>query len=995
MPLQHFDSPTRDPRLMEAIALASPTLSTRLESSERGVRDPAAQKKTDRAFGRYARRMATRPTPFGLFAGVGTGSFGTASAMSLGALSHWRRQIKPDMEWLLALVKSLETDTTISPALNVYANPFVLVEGGRFVLTNPSNWDLSLAEVSKEKHFNVSIRATRPVTLALELAREGSTIADLVSRVATELEESDPTRVEGLIRSLLAREFLISELRPPSTCADPMRHVLQAVGRLRGLEQLTHALHDIERLIAEYRGASPQDGKAHMQKVCRAMAPLTKSTHLLHVDLAIPAADIVLHADVGEELARAADLMWRLSNGEARLAHLREYHADFLERFGIDREVPLANLLHEELGLGPPRTYLNPPPTRAGRSKPADRPATTRLAELCCAAAARGEREVVLTEPLIDTLAPLQSSRPPPSFELYAEILAASAADLDRGAFQLVLSPIVGADDAGKTFARFLYFLPETVADRFRALAAAEAAGTGVIQAELSYLPSAARLANVALVPSLLPHEICIATTPSGSASRSISLADIVVGATPERLYLRLQPSGREVAISTTHMLNDEHLPNVLRLAVEISLARTRPFSLLDIGSLDWIPFVPRIKYHRTVISPAAWKIKRADVEPDGPAWSAVFGAWCDRWSVPRYVFVGVADQQLLLDLRNESHVEEFYERLKKQDSVTMLEMVGRFEDRLFVSDGGRHFAECVVPLIRAAPSETLPLPPARFGQGGSPDIRIRPPASEWLYLKLYCNPDRLDRLLVEHALPFAESCVSSQLADRWFYLHYRDPESHLRLRFYAEQDAVRGQLMEEVGRWTGMLLRTGLLRDMAVCPYEREIERYGGADLIAHAEASFCADSQMCARLISAQLAGESSLDRVQLAAVGAADIVIRTAGLAQSRSFLSGKLEDPSRFGAVLRQACAVIWPNHRDEGNPEGHWIKHQLDGRGPALAAYCDAIRSTIPEAARESELHAITASLVHMHCNRMNGDERAALALAGRITNWIVATGGNT
>jgi class I lanthipeptide synthase len=991
LPLHLCDAPLRDPRFLEAIALASPSLLARLDSVEGGARSSLGNVKTDLAVGRYARRMATRPTPFGLFAGVGTGRFGSASALSLGALAEWRRHTRPDMEWLLALVRSLETDEGLCPSVRVQPNPLVVTEGERLVLTNPSRWDPSPAKDGKQNRFNVSIRATRPVVLALELAGKELTIGALVSEVAAALEEGVAARVESLVRGLLAREFLISELRPSAAAGDPLRHVSSVVARLSGHQDLAHALRELELLIAHYAGAPPEEGKARMQKVRAAMQPLTGSTRHLHVDLAIPSPDIMLPAAVGDEFARAADVMWRLSNDKPRLQHLRDYHADFLVRFGLDREIPLAELLHEEIGLGPPRTYLEPAPTRAGGRSAPSASGMARLAELSYAAAARGEREIVLTEALIDTLVAPHEATAPPSFELYAEVLAASPDDLDRGDFQLVLSPIVGADDAGKTFGRFLYFLPQSIVDGLRAIRSAESATEPeVIFAELSHLPATAKVSNMALTPCLRDYEISVATSASRPGSWSIPLGDLMVGATPERLFLRSRSSGREIVISTTHMLNYELLPNVVRLGLEISLARSRPFSLLDMGALQGAAFYPRLCYRRTILSPATWNFRRSDIEALGSPWRSGFRAWRKRWWVPRYVFIGFADQRLLLDLDDESHVDELDARSRKQDSIAMIEMIGTFQDRIFASDGGRHFTECVVPLARITPAKPSTLPRTRFGSCGSTDLRTRFPGSEWLYLKLYCNPDRLDRLLVEQVSPFADACVSSGLAERWFHIFYKDPESHLRLRLYTANVAARSPLLEQAGLWTGALLRNGQLRDMAVVPYERETERYGGIDLIGDAEAFFCKDSQLCAGLVAGELSGDCSLDRVQLMAIAAADIVMRTGDTAPKDLLRAGKLDDPARFGKSFRAICAAIWPLDRGETNPEGAWIKQQLDGRADALAGYLAAIRSTIPEDPREAELRAIIQSLIHMQCNRMNGDERAALALAKRIVNWIAA-----
>ena len=65
----------REPAIREAIFLASPDLD---QAIGRWLTDPGDAKAdaTERAVMRYVTRMASRATPFGLFAGSGVGSFG-------------------------------------------------------------------------------------------------------------------------------------------------------------------------------------------------------------------------------------------------------------------------------------------------------------------------------------------------------------------------------------------------------------------------------------------------------------------------------------------------------------------------------------------------------------------------------------------------------------------------------------------------------------------------------------------------------------------------------------------------------------------------------------------------------------------------------------------------------------------------------------------------------------------------------------------------------
>src|SRR5918993_1260334 len=62
---------------------------------------------------RYRIRMATRPTPFGLFAGVGVARWADRTDLALAGPPRTRTRL--DMEWLLRLVLPLEGHPRVRP----------------------------------------------------------------------------------------------------------------------------------------------------------------------------------------------------------------------------------------------------------------------------------------------------------------------------------------------------------------------------------------------------------------------------------------------------------------------------------------------------------------------------------------------------------------------------------------------------------------------------------------------------------------------------------------------------------------------------------------------------------------------------------------------------------------------------------------------------------------------------------------------------------------
>ena len=86
-----------DPLVRSAICVASPTLSAALGRMPGDARGAAA---LNSSVLRYLIRMSTRPTPYGLFAGVAIGVWDIATDLRIMAGPRPTRT-RPDMGWLI------------------------------------------------------------------------------------------------------------------------------------------------------------------------------------------------------------------------------------------------------------------------------------------------------------------------------------------------------------------------------------------------------------------------------------------------------------------------------------------------------------------------------------------------------------------------------------------------------------------------------------------------------------------------------------------------------------------------------------------------------------------------------------------------------------------------------------------------------------------------------------------------------------------------------
>src|SRR5579872_1766014 len=315
------------PRVRQALALASPSLAESLERFLRGGVQAGQRKRLSAGLLRYLIRMSTRPTPFGLFAGVAVGSFTEHTDLRLGETSIARFRTRPDMHWLLSLLRKIEEDPTLVVQLNVRLNQTAYLVGERAVLP--------FADIYGEKDNRaITLRATLVVRKVFELASDFIPYADLQVALQHAFPQATREQIERVLSHLWEHHFFISALHPPLTTAWPTEYVHAQLDTLQGCDEIKA---HIERVLED----------AHALDCAGIGAPLTLLSTLVQeqgklvpteslgelpvqVDSALQVHTPALHQSLGQAAARAAEFLLRQTPLPGGLRHLQEYRELFL-----------------------------------------------------------------------------------------------------------------------------------------------------------------------------------------------------------------------------------------------------------------------------------------------------------------------------------------------------------------------------------------------------------------------------------------------------------------------------------------------------------------------------------------------------------------------------------------------------------------------------------------------------------------------------------------
>ncbi|MEC3974279.1 lantibiotic dehydratase [Amycolatopsis sp. H20-H5] len=927
-----------DTAFARAVEAASPDLAHRVtaicagrERRVRQVRGAVA------SLLRYRLRASNRATPFGLFAGVAPAAVGTATTVRIG--ENHQATGRVGAVWLAGVVAELEGCAELAARLPVVVNNAATVRDGRLVVGLRQNPAPAAARTDPAE---VSIRHTTAIELVVHAARTPVRLGELAETLATAFPMTTPLVIARMLHQLVGQRVLISALRPPMTATDPLAYVLNVLD-----ETGADDIPAVGGLLAQLRD---QPGIGDRRQVA--------------VDLRAD-TDLVLPRAVTREVERAAGVLARLTPYPFGKPIWLDYHARFLERYGIGAAVPLLELVSPDRGLGFPAGYRD---SLLERPAPRVSERDAALLRVAQTAALNRDIEVVLDDAAITELEAdnLARAQWPPHTELAVRLHASSRAALDQGGFTLVVSGAFRA--AGTTTGRFLDLLDHSDQDRMaRTYAALPAVNAGARRVQVSCPPLYTETENVARTRQVLPDLLSI--SEHRPTDRGVlAPEDLLVVGDAYRFWLWSRSLGRPVepeVFSAVEFTNFAH--PLLRFVCELSTARAAVCGPFSWGTAGQLPFLPRLTHRRIVLSPARWALTSTDLPgaaASWPEWTASLAVWRERTMVPGAVYLGGNDQRIRLDLNEPAHLHLLRAQLDRHGHATVHEA----PDADAYDWLGGHAHEIVLPLVAIGPRTWPPLPArtAPITASTAADGQL-PGAGHWLFCKLYGHPDRHTALLTTH-LP--ELLWTLDCPVPWWFVPYRDPDNHLRLRMRVGDDY--GRVVHRVGAWAAELRRSGLIATMTLDTYHPETGRFGHSSAMSAAETVFAADSA-AAVAQRAHVAGPGSVDVRALTAASLLNLAAAFTGrIAQGATWLIENISTdpiPAPDRMVYEQAMrladpSVGWAAVRDLAG--GEEIVVAWERRRTALSTYRDTLING------DVATDAVLASLLHLHCIRTSG-----------------------
>ncbi|MGW1975334.1 lantibiotic dehydratase [Streptomyces sp. NPDC001889] len=813
----------------EALRLAAPVLCETVEAAVQGQQtQPRKIRRAVLSVASYLLRWQHRPTPFGLFAGTAPLLVGSEPSVRWGTKPT--ATVRADAEWLTEIIQRLQASSGLRDRLPVIAHAPVQIRDDRLVAPGRPA-DAHATHLAPEE---IAVWNTRSLAAAMDAARAPIPYGDLRAQLRIRFPRAAIEQIDTLLQELVSHHLLITSLWAPMTTVDAFGHLCTELGKADaetadGVGDLVRELYAIHQELSGVRFDRTTLG-ATVERM-RAVSSITATPVL--VDTALD-CEVRIPQPVVDEAQRAVAALYRITPQPYGYQHWRDYHHEFLAEYGTGTLVPVLDLV-SDTGLGFPAGY-----TGSVRERPA-RHLTDQdgiLLSLAQETVMAGRDEVVLTDTVIAALAQAAGTDDRtlvPRVEVAFEIHSASTAALAQGAFQVLITgvPRPGSSMAG----RFAHLLP---AEHRDALAATYTDNTGGVAAQLSFAPRRRRNENVVRVPRLLSHVIPLAEhrEPDDGAT---PLTDLAVTADDRGFRLVQVSTGGPITVRVPHALEAAlQTPPLARFLAEIATARHAVYKPFDYGAAARLPYLPRVRYRRTILTPARWLLDAQDL-PDRTAtvkeWDRALDAWRDRLRVPERVIMAEHDQRLLLDLTHSVHRHILRTHLNGAGRLVLREApdtdahgwLGRAHE-IWLSLHSTHRDD--------GDAERSALTSTVLVDRGELDL---PGAGTVLRAQLHAHPRRQDEILDRHLSGLLERFGATP--PMWWFTRHHDSSSYLGLVLHIEPGTY-GTAAEHVQAWSRSLHEKAMASKLTLTDFRPRPGEYGHGPALAAAHRLFAADS-------------------------------------------------------------------------------------------------------------------------------------------------------
>ncbi|GAA4039202.1 lantibiotic dehydratase [Hymenobacter glaciei] len=971
---------------LEALYVASPLLYDECRKLREGaLKTTREQTKVLNSLNRYLSRMRTRSTPFGLFSTCGMAVWADHGFTETGAGAPISRHTRLDMHVLYNLISSLIQEPDIQQQLKYFPN------NSRYLIGNEIRYIEYTYKNGRRKYKISGVTFNQYVEKVLFLSQAGLTREELSALLTGEGISEEQSK--GFVANIIDAQLLVSDFEVALTSEDDFAQQIHATlsrfYAISGSEPIKRALDFFAGILADLKELDRHqvngiEAYRSIIEKLKAYYPAVKEEKAFHIDAYRPAAPLAVNATHQPELLHLLQYLTQINAGAYDTEEaIESFKKAFLQRYESQTK-RLVEVLDADSGIGYPvnkRTGAAilvddiPFASRAQESTVTLTPKDKWLLSILTAPTNKDARVIDLAEqPAPGYLNAHKFNGIPTSCSVMFRLTNQEKETLFLEAFY--------GPSGGAMLSRFAHGNQEIRRVIERIAATEERLVENCVLAEIVHMPNN-RITNIIKHPAVRKYEIPYLAKSSVEGPNIIELNDLFVKVENNEVVLFSKRLNKRIVPCKTHMHN--HFTNALPLYHFLGDLQKQGVSQNQSINFNWgglpvlFPYLPRVCYKKIIVAPASWVLSVADLAPlnqGAEQLPRAVAEFREKFNLPRQVLHSEDDNELLVDFSSVPSVETWLTLIKNRPSILLKEFLWAAE-----ADESTHLRQYIATIINTEKRSFAD--PEATGRATEEPLITRefPVGSEWLYLKLYCGPGSVDMVLAKLLAPVAELLARDGLIAEWFYIKYRDPDFHLRLRLRLKNASDALRVLGVIKQCLANSTLHALVWKMQLDTYSREIERYG-ANTMALCETIFWVDSKFAVRLLGAFLEDKTEVMK-SLWSLRLTDEVFTACGftLEQKREFVEiARKSFQSEFGTNKRsmESINAKYSAYKDLiKDIMGGQIEDKFPKIAPAITAKMMELAPLLQEIVRlqkadalQTDCFRLLSSIIHMMLNRL-------------------------
>jgi thiopeptide-type bacteriocin biosynthesis protein len=980
-----------DEFFLESIYVASPELYRVIPLwKDRNLLDKK-KVKFEESILKYFIRSTVRSTPFGLFAGISTlDNNEELTQLTLGELGDSRSESRLDMDSVSSIYFVLSQHEYIKPYLKYFNNStlYRLGENYRYV-------EISYVGLRK-KYDLTSVEFTTYLEDILKVANNGATLNSL----AVHLEKYTDSFEEAkeYVDTLIESQILVSEMEMCTTGERTDLELKKILANIKGLIQnpvhysfVQNTIDKIDFVLDQLSKIDSDTGYKRIEAVESILQNLSpynfnlNQNSLIQTDLKRSFTQKSLGKDILDSVNEGITLLSRLSPRNRKNQELTDFIEKFKNRYE-SKEVPLVEALDVESGIG----YANSNDSTDNiflidsifkdhsqenytiREMKWESDFHKMLTNKILNAVANGLNSIEIEERDISGFKEKN--------QYFHATYTAFVTLIETGETPKIVLSSVGGPTAASWLGRFC-FVDGKVKELVQEISASEKNfHSHAIVAELTHLPET-RLGNVLQRPSLREYEIPYLSKSSLPEERQIKISDLYLSFRNGKLLLRSKKHNKQVIPYISNALNykAKGLPLFTFLG-DLQEMNGTGGHYFDIGAVNEIfENIPRITYKNIILRKATWTIDRSYIlileTLDGQALQDEWISYCKRRRLPDFFSIKEGDNELVFSSKSQVSLKLFVNLVKRKAEVLIRESL--IDKMSAVRDGkGQHYGN---ELLLFYKNQRVENDAVLSNYRHYPvDLQNRDLiiGGECIFVKIYLGYKQADNLLIELS-ELLEEMVTDKIVEKWFFIRYRDPEHHLRLRIFTSLHHYN-QIYRKLHEVFVVYKNNKLISEIVQDTYKREIERYG-AESIDDTENLFFIDSLLTAKVIKLiyQFDGDNADELRWIAALYLASVYIKL--FLQNDSELTIQFVSSTHFSFINEFQVAKKSQTYLDQAYAKykttienllegGVCVQDDLEQIRQQIDGFSEKLKNSLLKI-KNDQGSEILGSLIHMSVNR--------------------------